>query len=260
MCCIFGIGLFKDSTFRETEKLSKMIASLFLSGSVLGSHASGLAIADRNKIGVLRRPLSPYELCNSKEYENFLHKYLHTKDNEPMIIFGHCRFPTKGSVKVHYNNHPIVTDDIVGIHNGEIINDNALFRIFSKDIKRIGTVDTEIIFRLIQFFSTTAEDTEEDNKITYSIKRVSRLLSGSYACGLLSAIAPANLYLFRHISPIYIHYLKSVSMIVFASRDDFVTSATFQIPGNSTRIEIPNNTGIVLNLEEKKAHAFRTYC
>ena len=70
-----------------------------------------------------------------------------------LSIVGHCRQKTKGTERNNANNHPIVRDLIVGVHNGMIHNDDITFNNYKDAIKRNGEVDSEIIFALIEYFS-----------------------------------------------------------------------------------------------------------
>lgn len=62
----------------------------------------------------------------------------------------HTRFATQGSVKQDVNNHPIVRDGIVGVHNGVIANDDEIFALLGEKVERYGQVDSEAIFALIE--------------------------------------------------------------------------------------------------------------
>jgi glucosamine 6-phosphate synthetase-like amidotransferase/phosphosugar isomerase protein len=60
----------------------------------------------------------------------------------------HTRWATQGSPSVEHNNHPIDAHGVVGVHNGHIANDDALFKMV-QGYKRQGKVDSEAVFALI---------------------------------------------------------------------------------------------------------------
>jgi glucosamine 6-phosphate synthetase-like amidotransferase/phosphosugar isomerase protein len=64
----------------------------------------------------------------------------------------HSRAASVGGNKDNYNNHPIVADPIIGIHNGTLYNDDQLFKSFRKHFKQEGSVDSEVIFRLYSMY------------------------------------------------------------------------------------------------------------
>lgn len=71
-----------------------------------------------------------------------LAKHLSVPGNSVQGIL-HARFATKGSPDLNVNNHPIVRDGIVLVHNGHISNDDRLFARLKVD--RVGQVDSEVI-------------------------------------------------------------------------------------------------------------------
>jgi glucosamine 6-phosphate synthetase-like amidotransferase/phosphosugar isomerase protein len=66
-------------------------------------------------------------------------------------VLLHVRDYTKGHPSIEANNHPIRHGEIVGIHNGIIVNDDELFAVHGIDRAHPEmTVDSEIIFALAQ--------------------------------------------------------------------------------------------------------------
>jgi glucosamine 6-phosphate synthetase-like amidotransferase/phosphosugar isomerase protein len=64
----------------------------------------------------------------------------------------HVRDYTKGHPTVEANNHPIRHGRVVGIHNGRIANDDAIFAEFGfRRAQREMTVDSEAIFALVEW-------------------------------------------------------------------------------------------------------------
>ena len=70
-------------------------------------------------------------------------------------VILHTRYATKGSPKVSANNHPIVIPGMVGIHNGCLRNDDALFDMLGKEVERFGQVDSEAAFALLNAEDST---------------------------------------------------------------------------------------------------------
>jgi len=61
----------------------------------------------------------------------------------------HTRYGTKGTATNPANNHPIVLPGMVGIHNGMLRNDDALFAMLGEGTTRYGQVDSEAAFALL---------------------------------------------------------------------------------------------------------------
>lgn len=58
----------------------------------------------------------------------------------------HTRLATQGDKAYAVNNHPVCASGLVGVHNGMVWNDYAIFSDLSPKVHRIGRVDSEAIF------------------------------------------------------------------------------------------------------------------
>jgi glucosamine 6-phosphate synthetase-like amidotransferase/phosphosugar isomerase protein len=77
-------------------------------------------------------------------------------------VLVHVRDYTKGHPTVEANNHPVRHGDVVGIHNGIIVNDEEIFAAhgFDRDAPEMS-VDTEAIFALAEAYGSRGETLEE---------------------------------------------------------------------------------------------------
>ncbi len=120
----------------------------------------------------------------------------------------HTRFATQGSPKVPLNNHPINYQNVVGVHNGQVWNDDDIFRFL--DAPRYGEVDSEAIFALL------------NQADVGDVKAYEKLLDevwGTFAIGWLDhrSSKPGELFLARgNSSPLCLIKTKDGST-VFAS-------------------------------------------
>ena len=255
MCSIFGMGFFQDHTLDDTEMIKTIMANLLKEGEIAGKAASGVAVMKTNTANVIRRALSGSALGKDENYTDFASKHMVVGKNENpddslVSIIGHCRMPTKGSPMNNYNNHPIVTENIIGVHNGMIYNDDDLFNKFRKNITRIAQVDTEIIFQLVAHFTRRLGE----NKTTEAIKNTAKYIKGGYACAMLNTSSPYNLFLFRDNNPIRVLYYPVVKVMLFATREHFILSAVKPFGnylGDPVEIDMVNSTGMGFNLHSK---------
>lgn len=75
-------------------------------------------------------------------------------------VILHTRWATQGSPKNENNNHPIVIGNLVGVHNGHILNDKEVLD-FARDNfghKRIGEVDSEAAFAIAKYSDNPLND------------------------------------------------------------------------------------------------------
>lgn len=263
MCSIFGIGFFKGHEFKDNPTITGVVSRLFKAAEVRGRKAAGLSIMRERQTHVLRRPLSGSELVSTKEYLDFMQEGLRKNkvgenNNRVMSIIGHCRYPTQGSELEILNNHPQVIDNIIGVHNGVITNDHALFAKFEQVITRKAQVDTEIIFQLIKHFNNESKETHTIE----AIKEASKYLVGSYTCGLQNTNHPYNLYLFRKHNPLSVIYYPKIKVLFFASNETFIRDAyddfvNSTMSTQSKEIEVANYTGMAFNLWNHTKSGFK---
>ena len=255
MCCIFGIGLLKDHKIENKDSLIGMVSTLAREAQSGGRAASGVSIMREKTARVFKRPISSSELVLSDDFQNFMDEQivLDHPENKTLSIIGHTRLPTKGTTANNNNNHPIIINHIIGVHNGIISNDDMLFTRFKDDFDRVAQVDTEIIFQLLAHFSKEREDNTID-----AIEKVSSYLSGGYACAAQNANHPYNLYLFRSSNPIRAIMVKSLGIVMFATRLHFMVKAlqVLDHEPDMEELEIVNEAGMVFNLNNRTYSKF----
>lgn len=266
MCGIFGVVLF-DKSNSDFFKIKSIVRKLALESKTRGRSATGISVASKTGISILKHNISSDVFIKTPEFRRLMNDQLPRKreSGTPYSIIGHTRHPTKGSEKVHANNHPIEAGTIVGVHNGVINNDDALFKntrdFDGKQMHRMGEVDSEIIFRLINMYSNTNKTSglknNNSNKIynptSLAIIDASIKLRGSYACAVQDSNNTKMLWLFRNTSPIAIYYYPFADIMIFASVGSFIENSTHNIDlGDPEILAIDQDTCMCLNIKERK--------
>lgn len=196
MCGIAGASL------NPAEKVNaRLLASTLLLGiEERGTHATGAAWVQDGATWLAKEAIPASTFVKGD----------HVPANATQFI-AHTRWATQGSVQNNENNHPIDVRGIVGIHNGCIANDDAIFDLIGTE-KRIAQVDSEAIFALIQHSGMPAAQALE-------------LLRGSAAVAWFDANDTQVLHLARvSSSPVVIGFTAKNS-IVFASTEKAVRKA-----------------------------------
>jgi glucosamine 6-phosphate synthetase-like amidotransferase/phosphosugar isomerase protein len=103
-------------------------------------------------------------------------------DTSEVLI--HVRDYTKGHPTIEANNHPVRHGEVVGVHNGIIVNDEEIFAAhsFERHLPEMS-VDTEAIFALVEAFGSRGETLER--------------LRGSMAAAWVDCREPGVVYLAR---------------------------------------------------------------
>ena len=254
MCSICGIAFQKDSKVVDPIIIHKVLQNLLINCQVRGRSATGIAIANNERIVVVKNNLSAETFVKTVEFREALKKYICFNQDcaLPIQIIGHCRMPTKGTPLNNKNNHPIVTKSFVGVHNGMIYNDDKLFYEYKDDFKRDGDVDSEIIFKLIEKYYIDCKSMPEAMCLANS------KLFGGMAYAFITTKNPYLLWLFRQGNPISILHYRQAGMIIFASNEKYITNAVKGISlGVASRISIELYEGLGIDLFNNTMHHFK---
>lgn len=209
MCGIAGFCLAPGESIDAT----RLSMCLFDQIVERGEHATGAAwvFTEKNKkagIAVSKAPVPAWDF----------EKYLTGMPKGTKRAILHTRWATQGSPQNNLNNHPIVSGRIVGVHNGHLANDKAIFEKLS--CVRNGEVDSEAAFALL------------DNTI-YEPNEVLESLKGRAALAWFDARDKRDLHLARVTdSPLAIGTTAQGSLI-FASTVPLLAKAC-----DATRVEL----------------------
>jgi amidophosphoribosyltransferase len=154
-------------------------------------------------------------------------------------VLVHVRDYTKGHPTIEANNHPVRHGDVVGIHNGIIVNDDDIFEAhgFERDHPEMS-VDTAAILALTEAFGSRGETLEQ--------------LRGSMAAAWLDAREPGVIYVARGVGrPLWIG--TSAHGVFFASTKHALEVCEYfiRLPLRKRELE----EGTLIRLEEGREAA-----
>ncbi len=133
-------------------------------------------------------------------------------------IIGHARLGTIGSETNPNNNHPILINNIIGVHNGGVKNQDRIYEKHS--IKPVGEVDSEAIMHLFNEIAPDRELTQDD------INFVCERIEGPRAVLAFNRKAPNKIAMFRDGErPIEVSMLEELGLLVVHSERDFLRQA-----------------------------------
>lgn len=253
MCGILGIGFQNGCTMTNPTLAKYILRELFHETEIRGFDATGVVFVDKEDIAVLKAPMRASDFVQTKEFSTANLEYFKLNRSSGTIsVIGHCRAKTKGTPRDNNNNHPIVTKNIVGVHNGVITNDEELFDRYhggySTSFGRRGKVDSEIIFRLIDYYANQQSRTTTD-----AIQRMSELVEGSYACAMVERQNPFLLWLFRKTGSLVVCHYNQCGIVVFASLESSIENTMQDVGfeehlGKPNYITIPQHRGVCIDL------------
>lgn len=136
MCGLAGFSLSKQAKTIDTAALTR---ALLLGIEDRGRDATGAAWHSKgdSEVWYVKHNVRASQFLDAVQMD--------VADARAMVL--HTRYATQGSPTAQVNNHPIVRDGLVGVHNGVIVNDDDIFDLL--DVPRIGEVDSEAAFALL---------------------------------------------------------------------------------------------------------------
>lgn len=214
MCGLVGVLLFpRERTAEEWRTILEITTSNLLANEERGKDAAGLAVIQRDgRYRLFKQPVTASTLVQMPGY----HDVLGSVGPETVCLLGHTRSPTKGSRWQNVNNHPLVGDHVIGVHNGHIRNDDALFTALK--LPRRGEVDSEIIFRLQE----TVDPGVTNGTYCAAIRQRVNLLDGRFATLSVDLREPTQLLVLKHLRPLCLHYEAPFQALFFSSRYIFL--------------------------------------
>ena len=212
MCGIFGLILNKESNY-NWNFIKDTINYLFLLSETRGKEACGISFYMGNDFFCYKKDLPAHKVIKTREYEiflnNFKNKILITNNiiKNYIVSIGHTRLATNGTEENIYNNQPIVLENIVGVHNGIVVNTEKLSQDFSLS-KMQGNTDSEVIFSLVNTFIKNGLSIKE------TMIKLFKNVEGSVS---IAVLVPKEKSLFLGTNTGSIYYYKNNELFIFCS-------------------------------------------
>ena len=121
MCGIFGFSK-KIELEKNFENIFNDIKKIVNLSQTRGSDTFGISFYNKNKNFVYKINQKPNLAIKRDEFKKFLLNNLISEKNNELILIGQHRLVTNGSKFSYVNNQPLITKNVVGVHNGIFTN------------------------------------------------------------------------------------------------------------------------------------------
>lgn len=242
MCGIATIAIGHRARGRVKYPLLRELSkALLVELQSRGMDASGIAVINAPGRGpsiIFKKPLRASRLVVRPKFQEALDR---VNENTNFILL-HTRATTVGKTEENVNNHPILTEHVVGIHNGTLLNEEELFTKFS--LERKGEVDSEVIFRLYEHFVQEGANPQE------AMKKTSNLLDGSYTGSIVDLRHPHRMLVFKNQRPLHTIYLPYYDILISLSEARFYDRAAkeLKIKASDEYRLIEDGTGFIVDV------------
>ncbi|MBT6068520.1 hypothetical protein HOG48_02070 [Candidatus Peregrinibacteria bacterium] len=151
MCGILGL-VSKVNASVTGKKIKQLTDQLFLLAESRGKEASGFAASEGKEIFIYKTAKRASTLLKTSSYKKIL-----TSNKNGTCIIGHSRLVTNGAAALNVNNQPFIKEEIIGVHNGIIVNQKELWGKYP-DEKKQSDLDSELIPTLLgRFFKENGD-------------------------------------------------------------------------------------------------------
>ncbi|MHC1784661.1 MAG: hypothetical protein AB9891_18245 [Anaerolineaceae bacterium] len=253
MCGIFG---FRISSSQIHEKnTQKLLKDLFLYSESRGKEASGISVIADQEIKVIKSPLPASKLLLRAEFKNLLSSFFSSVRNNDAVnsyfAIGHSRLVTNGGQQNNSNNQPVISNNMVAIHNGIITNVDELWKSYSF-LKRSTELDTEVFLSIFRHLLDNGKSIEAALSDTYTqIEGVASIAIQLADYGLF-LLATNN-------GSVYYLASKEPGIFIFASEKHILNNIAIKHPFCSSCQQIQHlepGTAILMDFSDSQIKQF----
>lgn len=258
MCGIFGLVV-TPSYGCDFGAIESALDRLFLLSETRGKEAAGLALLSPYKLTLHREALPASKMIKSPRYKRFLKSSFSDTNGERLrgasdgiAAIGHARLVTNGLQAIDNNNQPILTDNVVLVHNGIIVNDKDLWQKVDTTAPQTE-VDSEVIAALIQ------EKEKASGSLETAVKETFGLIQGEAS---VAAILPHRnaLLLATNTGSLYVGCTAEDSALFFVSESHIARSFAEKNPldgfGADRIHNLKAHTCMLIDLQSGKTNEF----
>lgn len=238
MCGIFGV-IVKESSEKSAKYIKTALEKLANISIKRGQDSSGIVFKNElhKQFDVVKGDIPINKLLKERSYTELLKEALaRYESGNSFQAIGHARLVTNGSQLKEFNNQPVVKDDIIGVHNGIIVNHKYLWD-ENPGIKKHYDIDTEV------FLSITRQ--ELSSGITpKALKTALNKTEGTVSAALFFADSH-ELALVTNNGSLY--YILENDCLFFASERYFLQELLKQLSVDLKIHQLNAFTGIILD-------------
>lgn len=244
MCGLSGIllGRLAKRRVKDIEALTDTFTRLLLLSEHRGPYATGVAwVKQDGTMQVAKEPLPARAFVQSGAYIDWLLGI----DRQVTYLMGHTRWPSRGRVSNHAENHPLYcAPPILLTHNGTI---SDHMRHYTRlHLRHTTQVDSELLARIAQQH-VGATGVEMDACLD-----ALQPLDGSMSVALVATIKPEEIILLKGNMPLEVRLHRRMRVVLYASEARILDRA---LAGETGWEDIPMEPGEALAFDTAAIHA-----
>lgn len=149
MCGIFGL-ISPGKIPVARKQADHLLAYFYVLSESRGKEAAGAALLAGDRVDIVKAPVRGRDFLAMPQTKVIREGFADALTGEtPFALMGHTRMVTNGGDHRHGNNQPVRRSGLVAIHNGIVVNEDALWRSMPES-RREFEVDTEVLLALTE--------------------------------------------------------------------------------------------------------------
>ena len=258
MCGIFGFsyqGNIEANKFSTIEDDIKLFTQL---SKIRGSDTFGVSASSEKKNFIYKVNTDPEKAIKRKDYKSFLKDSIDkiNSDNNNFLTFiGQTRLVTNGTKFLYVNNQPIIVKNIIGVHNGIIVNAER-----ETNKKTVNLEGHNIKSDSLEFYENLDKIFYENDNFLKNYLNYMKSVIGNYSIAFRT-LSSSKLILSSNCGALYYLYDDIKKFLVFSSEKSFLNnflskSKIFKLNFNKKNNNIHQilNQTIVYDEKEKTFH------
>ena len=216
MCGLFGISAKKNNNLENSTLLENDLKVLTKRSQQRGSDTFGVVIKDQHENSIFKINQDPSEALKRSDFKEFLNKKLNDRKSEYISIIGQTRLVTNGSKFSEINNQPLVTKNIIGVHNGIFTN----LEINESNSKTKNYESISIKSDSLKFYEQLS-DLVVENEFIKNYLDLLQKVRGNYSIAF-ALKDYEDIYLSSNCGSLYYYYDENVNFFCFASEKNIL--------------------------------------
>ncbi len=217
MCGIFGIGK-KNLSSNDLNNIYKDIEIYVKNSQKRGSDTFGLSFKTNKEIVLYKANEKPLISIKRKSYKEFINKFLGNTMSDNLLMIGQTRLVTNGSKFSYYNNQPLETENLVGVHNGIFTNLEEEYSEKTKNYESFDVKSDSLIFyenisnfskekNFVKNFFNYLKDIKGNYSIAFHLLNENKIFISSN-CGSLYYYFDENIFTFASEKKFILEFLE----------------------------------------------------
>ena len=251
MCGIFGFSYDNEKNTNYSPDFQEDISIFTNLSKIRGSDTFGLLISNINDNYIYKINTEPSAALKRNDYKSFIKNtidFIKKNNDKKISVIGQTRLVTNGTKFLYANNQPIITKNIIGVHNGIIINSNS-----DETSKATNLESYSIKSDSLDFYENLNNVTSKDQSFSQNYLNYLNKVVGNYSIAF-KPLNSSKIIISSNCGSLYYFYNKEKKVFLFSSEKQFLEkflkkSKTFKLLQikNTTNIEKVLNKSIIFD-------------